>query len=396
MIADTVSPHNAVRLANSTSVGHNLLYHEPAARESRAPAHRIIGYPLGHSISPAFQQAASTTWASISATSDGRRRRSSWPHGSWAFGGRRPGGQRHRPHKENTLKLLDETDELAGRIGAVNTIVNRDGRLAGYNTDAPGFLRALVEEGGLQPRGKRVFILGAGGGARAVAFALLQEGVGAITLSNRTASRAEALAQALRRQGAAGSPGPAVEVVPWGAGPGEAEAIINTTSIGMKGGATEGQSPLDPSHFRPGVLVCDLVYNPPETPLLAQARRAEARTLGGLPMLVYQGPSPSRCGPAASLPSTSCSRRPERPSRTPPTSLLSIGFLPRSRFPARPPSRVSRGTPPRPRQRGLRPLWTLPGRGLSERQFRVAGWAKLVGVGGTTDMRKSCGRGQAL
>ena len=250
----------------------------------------IIGYPLGHSISPAFQQAAFDHLGL-----DIRYERWETPSEQLApriLGLRRPGvlgANVTVPHKENTLKLLDETDELAGRIGAVNTIVNRDGRLAGYNTDAPGFLRALVEEGGLQPRGKRVFILGAGGGARAVAFALLQEGVGAITLSNRTASRAEALAQALRRQGAAGSPGPAVEVVPWGAGPGEAEAIINTTSIGMKGGATEGQSPLDPSHFRPGVLVCDLVYNPPETPLLAQARRAEARTLGGLPMLVYQG-----------------------------------------------------------------------------------------------------------
>ena len=260
-------------------------------RESRRPQLAgIIGYPVKHSISPAFQQAALDHLGL-----DIRYERWETPPdhlGPRLLSIRRAGilgANVTVPHKENALRLMDETEELAGRIGAVNTIVNRNGRLAGYNTDAPGFLRALVQDGGLDPRGKRAFILGAGGAARAVAFALLDEGAAGITICNRTASRAEALAEAVRPQSSAIPPEVRVEVAPWGTDPGEAELIVNSTTVGLRHGPTEEQCPLDPSRIRREVMVCDLVYNPVETPLLAAARKAGARTLGGLPMLVYQG-----------------------------------------------------------------------------------------------------------
>ena len=260
-------------------------------QESRGPQLAgIIGYPLEHSISPAFQQAALDHLGL-----EIRYERWETPPDHLAprlLSIRRPGilgANVTVPHKESALGLMDETEELAGRIGAVNTIVNRNGRLAGYNTDAPGFLRALVQDGGLDPRGKRAFILGAGGAARAVAFALVGEGAAGITICNRTASRAEALAEAVRLESSASSPEVRVEVAPWGADPGEPDLIVNSTSVGLRHGPTEGQCLLDPSQISRGVLVCDLVYNPVETPLLAAARRAGARTLTGLPMLVYQG-----------------------------------------------------------------------------------------------------------
>ena len=260
-------------------------------RESPGPQLAgIIGYPVEHSISPAFQQAALDHLGL-----DIRYERWETPPdhlGPRLLSIRRPGilgANVTVPHKENALRLMDETEEMAGRIGAVNTIVNRDGRLAGYNTDAPGFLRALVQDGGLDPRGKQAFILGAGGAARAVAFALLDEGAAGITICNRTDSRAEALAEAVRPQSSASPAEVRVEVAPWGADPGEADLIVNCTTVGLRHGPTEGQCPLDPSRIRREVLVCDLVYNPVETPLLAAARKARARTLGGLPMLVYQG-----------------------------------------------------------------------------------------------------------
>ncbi|MFQ5861283.1 MAG: shikimate dehydrogenase family protein, partial [Dehalococcoidia bacterium] len=183
---------------------------------------------------------------------------------------------------------LVEVDPWARAGGAVNTIVNQQGRLLGYNTDSEGFLRALREDGGLEPRGVRVLLLGAGGAARGVALALAAEGVASMTIANRTASRAEALAEQVR------SRLPSVEAVNW-TGPDmtratqNADLIVNCTSLGMRHGPGEGTSPLSASQIPSGCLVYDLVYNPSKTPLLWEARRAGARTLGGLPMLVYQG-----------------------------------------------------------------------------------------------------------
>lgn len=249
----------------------------------------IIGYPIGHSISPVFQQAA------LDALSIGAEYRA-YEVRSDAVGGfvdsLRSAGVRGVnvtvPHKEAVMPFLDEVDGWAAEAGAVNTIVNRDGRLIGYNTDGYGFLRALRESGGLEPAGKRALILGAGGSARGVVQALIRAGAGRLDIANRTANRAVALAELATARGA-----PAKAVAPASGALDDAAAsaalIVNCTSLGMAHGPDETASPLAAAQIPAAALVYDLVYNPLLTPLLQEARRAGAATLGGITMLVYQG-----------------------------------------------------------------------------------------------------------
>lgn len=190
------------------------------------------------------------------------------------------------PHKEAVIPYLDVVDPVAARIGAVNTIVNEDRCLKGYNTDGSGFLRSL-EEAGFDPAGKRAVILGAGGAARAVAFALATAGCGSLVLANRTPERATELAGALA---GAGLPAPVVYRLGDAGMRSEVEAadlVLNTTSLGMWPRVEE--TPLPPDWFRPGQWVYDLVYNPLETKFLAGARRRGCRVISGLDMLLYQG-----------------------------------------------------------------------------------------------------------
>lgn len=249
----------------------------------------IIGYPVRHSVSPAFQQAAfdhlclNILYKLWETPPEHLAPRFLELHRPGILG-----ANVTVPHKENAIKLVDEVDDFARRIGAINTIVNRAGRLTGHNTDGPGFLRALAEDGGMDPAGKRALLLGAGGSARAVSFALLRGGAASITIANRTEARAAALTAALRGEAPSIS-ATMIATVPWGSPVNDVDLVVNTTTLGMRHGPGEGQSPLKAGVIPPAILVCDLVYNPQETPLLAEARRAGARTLGGLPMLIYQG-----------------------------------------------------------------------------------------------------------
>ncbi|OPY62429.1 MAG: Quinate/shikimate dehydrogenase [Pelotomaculum sp. PtaU1.Bin065] len=196
------------------------------------------------------------------------------------------------PHKQAVLPLLDEVTEEARLIGAVNTIVNKAGRLLGDNTDGRGFLRALLEQAGFNPAGKTALILGAGGAARAVAVQLVLAGARKVFLANRSRERAEALAGLLVENA-----GPAAaEVVAWpGSGkkpdPPEtppADLVVQTTPVEMY--PNEGSSISLPfSSFSPGQVVCDLVYNPAETLFMKRAVQAGAVALNGLGMLLYQG-----------------------------------------------------------------------------------------------------------
>ncbi len=245
----------------------------------------VIGYPIGHSISPVFQQAAFDHLGI-------RARYEAWEtHPSKLKerieGLRSPGALGANvtvPHKEAVIPLLDTVDPLATQIGAVNTIINRNGKLAGYNTDALGFLRSLAEDGHFDPKSKRVLILGAGGAARAVSFALLTSGIAHLTIANRPRYLAENLVARLRDSGQK-----QVEVGIWKRVPAGIDLIVNCTPIGMKGGPSPKRSPLAPSQVPPSVLVYDVVYNPPETPLMKAARKSGAKAVGGLHMLVYQG-----------------------------------------------------------------------------------------------------------
>jgi len=192
------------------------------------------------------------------------------------------------PHKEAVIPYLDEVDDWASQAGAVNTIVHVGARLTGHNTDGPGFLKALHEVGGFDPRGCRVLVLGAGGAARGVVLALLREGVGRLTIANRTVERAHRLAQLARGQEVTAQAIPLAgkELAAEAA---QAELIVNCTSMGMAHGPDPAGTPLSWQQIRRVALVYDLVYNPLETPLLRAAARAGARTLGGIHMLVYQG-----------------------------------------------------------------------------------------------------------
>ena len=249
----------------------------------------IIGYPIGHSISPLFQQAA-LDQLGIAAE---YRPYEVNPQGVGDF----VAGLRSEhaiginvtvPHKEAVIPYLDEVDDWATEAGAVNTIVNRSGRLTGHNTDGYGFLRALRESGGLEPEGKRVLILGAGGSARGVVQALLRAGVGELHIANRTVARAETLAQLAASRGVPTTPLAlgSEDVVAAAA---QADLIVNCTSVGMRHGPDESGSPLAPQQVPATALVYDLVYNPMLTPLLRAAEAAGAATLGGISMLVYQG-----------------------------------------------------------------------------------------------------------
>jgi len=254
----------------------------------------LLGYPLGHSISPLFQQAAFDyyqldvryeLWETEPSQLEAAVARLRQPSVL--------GANVTIPYKEAVMILLDDVDGLARDIGAVNSIVNRDGRLTGYNTDAEGFVRTLRQEGRFDPQGKQVVLLGAGGVAKAVSFVLVREGVSSLAVVNRISDfhLAEALVTSLRWQG---DPNMEIAALRWEEiGFGDVisgcDLVVNCTSIGMRHSSTEGQAPLEARLIPGGTLVYDVVYNPVETPLLREAKKAGARVLGGLPMLVYQG-----------------------------------------------------------------------------------------------------------
>lgn len=187
------------------------------------------------------------------------------------------------PHKEQVMAYLDEIDEGARYIGAVNTIVNRDGKLIGYNTDGIGYVRSLQEETGVTLAGKRILVIGAGGAARGVVYALLQKQPEQVTIVNRTKDRAVRLAHDMADHGK-------VEGMGWddlGDIMNEVEIVINTTSLGMH--PQIDTIPLDPKWLNESHLVSDLVYNPLKTRFLEEAEKLGCRIHGGLGMFIYQG-----------------------------------------------------------------------------------------------------------
>ncbi len=191
------------------------------------------------------------------------------------------------PHKVSIIPMLDGLDPLAEKVGAVNTVVNNDGELRGYNTDADGFLKALLERE-VEPAGKNVVVLGAGGASRAITYILADRGA-SLTILNRQMELDwaeniaelisedfgrvvwvlelcnEYLAQALER----------------------ADILVNATSVGMSPAGDE--SPVPAELLKDNLIVFDVVYNPIMTRLLGEAKAAGARTIGGIDMLAWQG-----------------------------------------------------------------------------------------------------------
>jgi shikimate dehydrogenase len=187
------------------------------------------------------------------------------------------------PLKERVPAFLDVVDPAAARVGSVNTIHNVDGELRGYSTDGQGFLRSLGAVGWPE-EGQTTYVIGAGGSARAIAFALAERG-NRVLIANRTAGRADALVEAVN-----GAFAGAAAARPWGDAPvtDPVDIIINTTSLGMH--PREADCPPVPDGLlKAGMRVYDLIYAPTETVLLRRARECGCETSNGLGMLVQQG-----------------------------------------------------------------------------------------------------------
>ena len=250
----------------------------------------VIGHPVAHSISPRFQQAGFDAagldvryeaWdlqpAQLGSFIDDLRRQEAL------------GANITIPYKEAALRHMDGLHQTARFVGAINTIVNNDGHLQGYNTDVSGFQRSL-SEAGFEPSGAHAVLWGAGGAARAVAWALIWRGIDALTIINRTAVRAGRL----RHDLASASAGASLKSLGSSdagvsAALGSADLVVQCTSVGLRGSDTDGDLPFDPSGLREDAFVADLIANPVETPLVQAVIKSGRRAIGGLPMLVYQG-----------------------------------------------------------------------------------------------------------
>jgi shikimate dehydrogenase len=258
--------------------------------ESKTQRVALIGWPVEHSVSPAMHNAA---FAALGLDWHYELMPTPPAQVAAALAALKAGNYRGAnvtvPHKEAVLPYLDDVTVSAREIGAVNTIVQRDGRWIGLNTDDQGFIMAL-RAAGVRPAGIWAAVLGAGGGARAVVSGLIAEGAERIHLLNRSVARAEALAYDLDCRD--GGP-PRLRVLPLDdatvvESAHAADLLVNATPIGM-------WPAVDASPWPEGVplpadlAVFDLVYNPQETRLLRQARESGARPIGGLEMLVQQG-----------------------------------------------------------------------------------------------------------
>jgi shikimate dehydrogenase len=189
------------------------------------------------------------------------------------------------PHKVEIIPLLDDIDSLAGAIGAINVLVNNDGILKGYNTDAEGFLHVLLEHG-VEPEGKNVVILGAGGAARAISFTLAGRGANLIMLNRTPANAAKCAADV------SNATGQTVEVLSLDEknlsdAMERGHILVNTTSVGMF--PDKNDALVSSNLIRPHFIVADIVYNPYKTRLLIEAEKAGAMTINGLEMLIWQG-----------------------------------------------------------------------------------------------------------
>ncbi len=184
------------------------------------------------------------------------------------------------PHKVAVMDLLDEIDPLARRIGAVNTIVNEGGRLAGMNSDSPGAMAALLEKTPVAHR--HATVIGAGGAARALAHGIVSQG-GRLTIVNRTQEKGRRLARELKSEFCSPAEFSGIGV----------DILINTTSVGMV--PNIDQMPVGHACLRPGMTVMDIVYHPLETKLIKAARDAGCTVVDGVAMFVHQGAIQFEC-----------------------------------------------------------------------------------------------------
>lgn len=238
----------------------------------------VIGWPVEHSLSPAIHNAAiealglDLVYVALPVEPG---RLPAAVEGLVALG--LAGANVTMPHKEAAAGAVDVRSEDAERLGAVNTIVVRDGRVVGHNTDTTGFDRMLRRDEGFDPAGAEVLLYGAGGAARAVALALARGGASRIRVASRSPERTEATRRALDGLGTA------VDVIGFDDAPSRAvDLLVNATPLGAAG------EDLPIPRLGPATTVIDLLYRPAVTPLLANARAAGAPAAGGLGLLLHQ------------------------------------------------------------------------------------------------------------
>ena len=189
------------------------------------------------------------------------------------------------PHKVEVLKYLDEVSSAAKLMGAVNTVVRIDNKLKGENTDGKGFMRSLTVDAQMDPKGKKVVLLGAGGAARAITVELALAGVQYITIVNRSESRGQIFTDLLNSKTSAKT-----DFLIWDGTysvPSDTDILINATSIGLSPNIDD-KPDINYQSITPKMLLCDVIPTP-MTPFLAEVRKRGADTLDGLGMLVYQG-----------------------------------------------------------------------------------------------------------
>lgn len=249
----------------------------------------VMGWPVGHSASPAMHNTALESLGYNAVYLPFPVSPLQLPQaieGLWVLGA--AGVNLTIPHKEAVVPLLPEVDPTAALIGSVNTLVRGESGWVGHSTDGPGFLQAFRTEMEAEPAGLRFLILGAGGAARAVAFALAQSGAAGIALANRSMERAHDLGARLSSRYSCGitalplDPAALRKISP------SVDVLINTLPLGMHP-RVEETPPVPVDILQPPLIVCDLIYNPRPTRLLRMAAANGCRTLDGLAMLVAQG-----------------------------------------------------------------------------------------------------------
>jgi shikimate dehydrogenase len=259
--------------------------------------HAVIGSPIGHSLSPVMMNAAfaaqglDRVYVAFAVA----------PHALGAFiQGMRASGLAGVnvtiPHKQAVMQYLDDIDESARLSGAVNTIVVRSGQLIGYNTDGIGYVRSLVEETGIALSSRSILLVGAGGAARGLLYALLQQGARAVALAARRPGEAALLVQEMHAHSGAAALS-SVDLLDGEAmrsAVQSADLIINTTPVGMH--PHVGVMPLEAEWLaaraqseRGRVIISDILYNPLETKLLKIARLLGYQTHSGVGMFIHQG-----------------------------------------------------------------------------------------------------------
>ena len=249
----------------------------------------IIGYPLGHTLSPVFQNAA-LQHHGIDELFE------AWPTHPDDLAAKVESFRAEGflascvtlPHKQAVIPMIDDLADTAVAVGAVNWIINNNGHLTGHNTDSPGFLRALTELGEFEPSGKSALVFGAGGAARAIVQALKSAGVASMTIANRTVSRADEIASDFSDNGlhisTCGLDDESLDDISLAS-----DLLVNASSMGMDGGPAPDATPVTADAVSPNAVAYDAVYAPPMTPFLREVEKAGAKSLRGFTMLLLQG-----------------------------------------------------------------------------------------------------------